>query len=310
MQKICVLASGGDAPGMNACVKAVFERGKALGFEVQIAVNGLDGILDENFVKLTDENTALIANRTGCVFLCGRCPRFNDSAGVLKTAANLKKHKFDALIVIGGNGSQIAVGRLIVAGVNTVFIPGTIDNDVPHTKHALGFSSAMESAIQNIDALCGTFTTIKRDHIVELMGRGCNELATVLGLASFADAMDMEGSRMTPEQVGNLFKSNRKKGKNSNFVIMQERKEKDEVAMKMASAKYLGEVMKATGDETIRMTTLGFLQRGGVPSCRDRWLGVLYGRASVDCVRDKKFGVGVTLENDKISFYEVEKKPI
>jgi 6-phosphofructokinase 1 len=157
-----------------------------------------------------------------------------------------------------------------------------------------------------MDALCATFTTIKRDHIVNLMGRGCTEVASVVGLSTFADVVDMEGQRHTPEQIANVFMANRKKGKTSSFVIMQERKEPDEVAMMMNSAKFLGEVMKFTGDKTIRMTTLGFLQRGAVPSCRDRWLGVLYANKAVELLHEKKYGLGVCTINDEIQTYEVK----
>jgi len=308
--KICVLASGGDAPGMNACVKAIYEYGKTRGVETYVGLNGLDGLIDEQFARCTDENTANIANRAGCVFFCGRCKRFNDSKGVMDAVASFKKNKFDALVIIGGNGSQIATGRLKQAGIPTVFIPGTIDNDVPNTKNSLGFSSALESAIRNIDDLTATMTTIKRDHIVELMGRGSNELATVLGLASFADVVDMEGQRHTPEQIADVFVKNRKAGKTSNFAIMQENKSPSAVTMAVESAKFLEGVQIACKDDTVRTTTLGFLQRGATPSCRDRWLAVLYGHTAIDLILKKQFGKGITYNNDKIELYEIAKKPI
>ena len=305
-EKIVVLASGGDAPGMNACVKAVFEKGRALGFEVWAAVDGLNGLIDEDYVKLTEENTKGISGVSGCVFKCGRSPRFNETAYCEKTIANIRKAKFAGVIIIGGNGSQVAAGRLKKAGIPLAFIPGTVDNDVPYTRYAVGFSSASESAVRDVDALCATFETIKRDHIVQLMGRGCTELASVLGAATFADIVDMEGQRHTPEQVANIFKANRAKGKTSSFMIMQERKEPDEVAMMMNSAKYLGDVMKFTGDKTIRMTTLGFLQRGAFPSCRDRWLAVLYANKACELIKEKKFGLGVCTINDEIQTYEIK----
>jgi 6-phosphofructokinase 1 len=153
-------------------------------------------------------------------------------------------------------------------------------------------------------------TTIQRDHIIQLMGRHCNELTSAVGLATFADIVDMEGQRHTPEQVAAIFKKNRAKGKTSNFMIMQERKIGDEVASMIENANYLKAVMAAANDNTIRMTTLGFLQRGATPTCRDRWLAIKYGRAAVDCISENKFGVGLTKVGSVVKLYELELAPI
>ena len=310
MNKICVLASGGDAPGMNAFFEAVYLSATAKDIECYASINGFNGLVDNDIVKMTAQNSTGISNRSGCVFNCGRCYSIMEHAGFTKALANIKKNGFSCVIVLGGNGSLIGTGRLKAAGVNVVFAPGTIDNDCPGTKHSLGFSSACEYSVECVDALRYTFETSKRDHIVQLMGRHCNELAIAIGTATFADIIDMDGARHTPEDVAKIFMANRKAGKQSSFMIMQERKSPDTVTDMIDSAKYLADVQKATNDNTVRMTTLGFLQRGAAPSCRDRYLGVMYGRACVDCVVKKQFGVGAFVTaGDTICYIDVERAP-
>jgi len=153
-------------------------------------------------------------------------------------------------------------------------------------------------------------TTISRDHIVELMGRGCSEIANTVGLASFADMIDVNEDRHTPEQIAAMFKANRAKGETSNFVLMQERKSLDEIEMMNNRSKFLADVMNAANDKTIRITTLGFLQRGAKPSCRDRYLAVRYARAVMDLALSGRFGLGVSWANDQVATYEIALQPI
>jgi 6-phosphofructokinase 1 len=310
VKKICILASGGDAPGMNACMEAVFFKGKELGYEVWVAVSGYDGLIKDEFVLMTAENSCGISQKSGCVFKCSRSARFVTTEGFAKALANFKKHDFEAMIVLGGNGSFYGMGRLKNAGLPVIGIPATIDNDVFFTKHNLGFSSACENAVQMIDILKETMETNDRDHIVQLMGRHCSELTNTVGTATFADIIDVEENRHTPEAVAEIFKKKRRYGKTSCFMIMQEKRYADPATEAIGGAEYLKHLWVASGDSNIRMNTLGHLQRGARPSCRDRYLGVVYGHAAVDCVINKHFGVGIGITNDQISYTEIELSPV
>jgi len=230
--------------------------------------------------------------------------------GFETAVSNFKRYGFDVLVIMGGNGSFIGTGSFKTVGVNTVFIPATIDNDVPGYKKSLGFSSACENAVKMVDMLRATMETSERDHIIQLMGRHCSELTRRVGVATFADVIDYEGSRMTPEHVAAVFRANRQAGKDSSFMVMQELKGEDAVQEKMSNANYLDRVSKAYGDSSIRMSVLGYLQRGAEPSCFDRYLGVRYGKAAVECIVRKQFGMGLDLRGDVISLQGIELSPI
>jgi len=310
MRKICVIASGGDGPGMNACAEAIFLAANANGMKVYAAVNGFDGLVEGAIMQLTRENCTGISCKSGCVFGCNRGPKMATHEGFKAAMATIKKYGFDCLVVMGGNGTLMGTGRFKNAGVNTLFIPGTIDNDVPGHKNSLGFASACESAVKLVDMLRATMETSERDHIVQLMGRNCNELALRVGEATFADIIDMEGARVTPDLVAKVFKANRAAGKRSNIMIMQERKGADVVSEKIEDAKFLEQVSQACGDPNIRMSVLGYLQRGADPTCFDRYLASQYGRAAVECVLSKTYGVGLYWDSGNVHTTNIPLSPI
>ncbi|MCL2570117.1 MAG: 6-phosphofructokinase [Firmicutes bacterium] len=297
--KICVLASGGDAPGMNACVESLFIHANARGWDVWGATHGYNGLVDDNVVKLGRDNATFISHVTGCFLKSGRSEAFGVQAGFNKAVSTVKKHGFNCVVVLGGNGSLRGAADLQKAGVNIIGVCATIDNDVKYTRESLGFSSAVEESVRLIDNLNGTMRTNDRDHVVQVMGWHCDELANMIGMASFADIIDKEGSRLTPQQIASIFENNRKQGKTSNLVIRQEKRGKgiDVIGEAVESVNYLGELSQAVGGNRVRMMTLGHLQRGAVPSARDRWLGHNYGRLAVESIAGGKFGVVAILIN-------------
>lgn len=310
--KLCVLASGGDAPGMNACIEAILDYASDKGAEVWVARNGFNGIIDEDLVQLSMARMTGISNRSGCVFKCGRAPRIMEKDGFWKLVNNFKKHAFTSLICLGGNGSSIGCGRLKSAGVPVIVIPATIDNDVPFTNHALGFSSACETSANLVDMLRATMETFNRDHVVQFMGRSCSALTTRVGLACFADIIDINENRHTPKQVADIFRANRANGKPSSYMVMQERVGGDQIAELERSIEFMREVRKEMGHDNIAFNSLGYLQRGAEPSCYDRFLATLYGRAAVDCTLGKKFGIGLAVTNGVVRNVElpVDKIPM
>ena len=309
-KKICVLASGGDCPGMNTVVEVINMIAIHNGIEVWGARNGFNGLLDGDVYKLGYKDTQNISHQSGCILGSNRTPRMTQGVGFRSVIENIKKHDFTAVIVLGGNGSLIGSGRLKNAGVNVLYIPSTIDNDVPGYKNALGFSSACEESVRLIDNIKLTMMTSERDHIVQLMGRKCPELALKIGTATLADIIDMEGARVTPSQVAKVFIQNRKAGKKSNMLVMQERVDKNAVCEFTENAKFLGDVSKACESDNTRMSVLGYLQRGAGVSCHDRFLAVQYGKAAVDAVMNNKFGVGVYMTDEVLHYNDIELAPI
>ena len=310
MTKICILASGGDCPGMNACVESICTTGWRSGMEVWAAMNGFDGLVDDVCTVVSAERVIGISHLSGCVFGCNRSPRIMQREGFKKAMATIAKYGFDAVIVLGGNGSLIGAGRFKNAGVNVFFVPSTIDNDVPGYKNALGFASACEQSVKLVDTIRATMETSERDHIVQLMGRHCNELTQRVGVATFADIIDMEGARVTPAQVAKVFIQNRNNGKTSNMMVMQERKKDCDFQERAEDAKFLEAISKAAGTNNIRMSVLGYLQRGATPSCWDRFLAVQYGRTVVDCISKGQGGVGVSMASDTMNLFNIEIAPI
>ena len=306
MRKICVLASGGDAPVMNACVEAVFNRASASGIEVWAAIMGFDGLVRDKVVKITPQTVRGASCMSGCVYKCGRSPEFTTEQGFAAALGNIKKHGFECIIVIGGNGSFMGLGRLKSVGVPVIGIPGTVDNDVFFTKHNLGFSSACESAVALIDVLKSTMLTNNRDHVVQLMGRYCSDLAQTVGIATFADVIDTNDHRHTPGEVAEIFKQQHAAGVESCTMILQEYKKVDAVAEALESAKFLKALSAATNDNSLRMNTLGYLQRGANPSARDRWLGSNYGALAVDLAARRQYGVAVGLIKDEFAVIELD----
>jgi len=310
IKRVCVLASGGDAPGMNACIEGLYLFANQNGLEIFASKGGFEGLINDDLVRLSNDNATGISGKSGCVFKSARSPRLKTREGFQNTLNTLKRHKIEALVVIGGNGSYVGAGRFKSAGVNILFVPATIDNDVCFTKNSLGFSSACESTVQLIDQLKSTMETNNRDHVVQLMGRHCNALSETVGAATLADIIDMEGNRHTPKQVAQIFANNRKHGKTSNFMIMQEVKAENAVEESIVSAKFMEQLKTESKDDNIRMTTLGHLQRGATPSCRDRFLAIMYGRAIVDCILRGIFCVGVNMKSGNITFEEIQFAPI
>jgi 6-phosphofructokinase 1 len=309
-KKICVIASGGDAPGMNACCEAIFRAGSAKGFEVWAGINGFNGLINDNFVKMTLGNAVGISDKSGCVFKCGRAQNFLEHDTFARAVSNFKKHGFEGLICLGGNGSTNGCGRLKNAGLNVIVIPGTIDNDVDFSEHSLGFDSACEAATRAVDSIRATMETSDRNFIIEIMGRHCNKLTEKIGYSVFADIVDMDGQRYTAPQIAEMFAANRKNGKPSNFIIMQERKGTEYVQQSIDTMIFIKEIITATKDKDIRLTSVGYLQRGAYPTMFDRFLARAYGEAAVDCVIKKQFGVGTTMENGKVILKDVPIAPI
>jgi len=295
-KKVLIVASGGDAPGMNACVESVWTHSRPMGWQVFVAA-GFGGLIERLWNPVTSGG---ISHLTGCVYKSGRSKAFNTEEGIKLAVKNGKE--FDAVIVLGGNGSlKGAWEKLVGSGVNVLGIPATIDNDVYFTKNSLGFSSAVEEGVRLVDNLNATMRTNDRDHVIQIMGWHCDEITKTIGQASFADVIDINDNRHTPEQIAQIMHQNRTGGKESSTILIQERvekgKERNFITEMHESVDAWNQLAAFAGDD-FRGHILGHLIRGAKPSARDRWLGFHYGRVAVELISKSKFGVGIGLVGD------------
>ena len=297
-KKICVMASGGDAPGMNACMEACFNYATHLGWQAYVAIMGYDGLVKDNIVLATRDKCNNISHIAGCVYRCGRSESFATPQGFQAAIDTIKRYGFDAVIVIGGNGSFLGLERLKRVGINVIGIPATIDNDVYFTKNSLGFSSACEAITHHIDLIKTTMQTNERDHLVQVMGRDCSDIALTVGVATFANIIDIIERRHTSEEIARIFTEQQELGNLSCLAVVQEKRPDAETLLK--------DIQVASNNTRVRMDVLGYFQRGASPSCRDRYLGASYGVMAVDLVAAKKFGVGIGLINDDFRIVDLE----
>ena len=183
MKTIGVLTSGGDAPGMNAAVRSVVRSAEAMGIKVKGVMRGYNGLIENNFVDLDIRSVSDIIHRGGTILYTARCPKFKTEEGVTEAIKNCKENGIEGLIVIGGDGSFRGARDLSLRGIPCVGIPGTIDNDITSTDYTIGFDTAMNTVIENVDKLRDTACSHERCSVVEVMGHGSGDLALQCGLA-------------------------------------------------------------------------------------------------------------------------------
>ncbi|MBQ6550527.1 MAG: 6-phosphofructokinase [Lachnospiraceae bacterium] len=274
VKKIAVLTSGGDSPGMNAAIRAVVRSGIAQGLDVQGIERGYSGLLEERFLTMDTHGVSETIQRGGTILFTARCPEFVERETQEKAAEILRKHEIDGLVVIGGDGSFRGAQALARLGVNVIGIPGTIDLDIACTDYTIGFDTAVNTAMEAIDKIRDTSSSHERCSIVEVMGRSAGYIAMVCGIATGAEDILLPELYDGDEQaIIDHVIDNRKKGRKHHLIINAEG-----VGHSTSMAR---RIEAATGVET-RATILGYLQRGGSPSSRDRFYASLMGSRAVD----------------------------
>lgn len=280
IKKIGVLTSGGDAPGMNAAIRAVVRQGISKGFEVYGIHRGFAGLLKEEITKMEEYSVSDIISRGGTILQTARCLEFLEEEYQKKAADICRKYELDAVVVIGGDGSFKGSRNLKNHGVNTMSLPGTIDLDVSSTEYAIGFDTAVNTAVQAIDRIRDTSTSHERCSIVEVMGRGAGYIALWCSIANGAeDVLLPETYDHDEQKIINHIIEDRKKGKQHHIIINAEG-----IGDSVAMAK---RIEAATGIET-RATILGYMQRGGSPTARDRVYASIMGAKAVDLLAEGK----------------------
>ena len=271
---IGVLTSGGDAPGMNAAIRAVVRQALSKGKKVKGIKRGYAGLLNEEIVDMDSKSVSDTISRGGTILQTARCKEFVTAEGQQKGAEICKKHGIDAIVVIGGDGSFQGAQKLAALGINTIGLPGTIDLDIACTDYTIGFDTACNTAMEAIDKVRDTSTSHERCSIIEVMGRNAGYLAMWCGIANGAEDILIPEKYDYDEQklIDNIVES-RKKGKKHHIIVNAEGIGHSEAMARRIEA--------ATGIET-RATILGHMQRGGNPTCKDRVYASMMGALAVD----------------------------
>ncbi|HUA22492.1 MAG TPA: ATP-dependent 6-phosphofructokinase [Steroidobacteraceae bacterium] len=296
MKRIAVLTSGGDAPGMNAAIRAVVRKGISLGLETFGVKCGYTGLIAGDFIGLGLRDVGGIIERGGTMLGTSRCPAFLTDAGQEAAVRQLVQRDVSGVVVIGGNGSQAGAHALARRGIAVVGVASTIDNDLPGSDVTIGATTALDIALEAIDRLRVTASAHKRVFLVEVMGRACGYLALVAGLTGGAEAILIPEMEESPEQVAAAVLDAYQRGKSHAIVIVAEGARQDADAL----AHYFTEHSARLGFE-LRVTKLGHVQRGGAPRVFDRLSATLLGAAAVERLQAGQHGVLVGLIGGRVS---------
>lgn len=274
VKTIGVLTSGGDAPGMNAAIRAVVRKALNNGMKVMGIRRGYQGLLSEDIYEMTAQDVSDIIQRGGTILRTARCEEFRTPEGQKKGAEICKKFGIDGIVVIGGDGSYRGAQKLAEHGINTIGLPGTIDLDIACTEYTIGFDTAVNTAMQAIDKVRDTSSSHERCSIIEVMGRNAGYIALWCGVANGAeDILIPEKYECNEQEIIDNIVVNRKKGKTHHIIINAEG-----IGHSTSMAR---RIEAATGMET-RATILGYMQRGGNPTCKDRFYASMMGAYAAD----------------------------
>ncbi len=302
IKKIGVLTSGGDAPGMNAAIRATVRAGFYYNLEMYGIYRGYEGMINNEIKKLDSKNITHILERGGTFLKSARSAEFRTPEGRQKAYDNLQKHGIDALVIIGGDGSLTGAHLFYKEfGVPAIGLPGTIDNDLSGTDLTIGFDTACNTAIQAIDKIRDTATSHDRLFFVEVMGRDAGFIAVNAGIGSAAAAILIPEKKMPIERLIERLKARTKAMKQSNIVIVAEGGKSG------GAAEIAAKVKKQLPYYDIKVTILGHLQRGGSPSSFDRVLASKLGVSAVEGLMQGKYDVMAGVINNKIVFTPIAK---
>ena len=298
VKTIGVLTSGGDAPGMNAAIRSVVRTAINKGLKVKGIMRGYAGLLQEEIIDLETTSVSDIINRGGTILYTARSQEFRTEEGQRLGAEICRKHGIDGIIVIGGDGSFRGAGKLSELGINTIAVPGTIDLDIACTDYTIGFDTAVNTAMEAIDKVRDTSTSHERCSIIEVMGRHAGHIALWCGIANGAeDILLPERYDGNEQYLINRIIENRKRGKKHHIIINAEG-----IGHSTSMAR---RIEAATGVET-RATIIGYIQRGGTPTCKDRVYASLMGAKAAELMADGKSNRVVAYKNGEFIDYDIQ----
>ena len=294
--RVAVLTSGGDAPGMNAAIRAVVRTGVEKGWEMFGVRQGYAGLIAGSFRPMGARDAGEIMQRGGTVLGSARCPEFQTDEGRLKALRALNQDRFDALVVIGGNGSQSGAEKLSGLGFPVVGVASTIDNDLVGSDITIGVDTALNIALEAIDRLKVTASSHQRAHLVEVMGRNCGYLALMAGIAGGAETISIPEVETDPESIAREIRSAYERGKPHAIVVVAEGARHN--------AEGLANYFKQNNDRlgfAVRTTVIGYVQRGGAPTFADRMLATRLGAAAVEEIAAGRHGVLVGIRKSELT---------
>jgi 6-phosphofructokinase 1 len=303
VKKIAVLTSGGDAPGMNAAVRAVVRASVYNNIECYGVYKGFEGLITDDLVKLNARGVNNIVNKGGTILKSARCLEFRTKEGRVKAKKTLEKHGIGSLVVIGGNGSL--TGGLLLEeehGINVIGIPGTIDNDLVGTRCSLGYDTALNTAVNAIDKIRDTASSHNRLFFIEVMGKGSGHIALNAGIGAGAEEVLIPEQSMGLDRLLDSLKKSEKSGKSSSIIVVSEG---DKIGDNVFS--FSSYIEKNLPHYEIRVSILGHIQRGGTPSCFDRVLASRMGVYAVDCLIEQKSKIMVGIIDDKMVMIPISK---
>ena len=298
VKTIGVLTSGGDAPGMNAAIRAVVRTAISKGMKVKGIMRGYAGLLQEEIVDMRSTDVSNIIFRGGTIRYTARCMEFVTAEGQQQGAEICHKHGIDGIVVIGGDGSFRGAGKLAALGVNTIGVPGTIDLDIACTDYTIGFDTAVNTAMEAIDKVRDTSTSHERCSIIEVMGRNAGYIALWCGIANGAeDILLPERYDGNEQALIDRIIENRKRGKKHNIIINAEG-----IGHSGSMAR---RIEAATGIET-RATILGHMQRGGTPTCKDRVYASIMGARAAELLCEGKSNRLVAYKHGEFVDFDIQ----
>jgi 6-phosphofructokinase 1 len=298
LKRIAVLTSGGDAPGMNAAIRAVTRTAIYRRVEVVGVVKGFEGLMDGNFQELNPASVGGILHRGGTILRTARSERFKTPEGLGDAVARMEEHHIDGVVIIGGDGSFRGALTLAAKGVPVIGVPGTIDNDIAGTDETIGFDTAINTALEAVMKLRDTASSHDRLFIVEVMGRDSGFLALEVAVAGGAEYVVVPELRFDIGKLCDRLHYSRRRGKTHSLIILAEG------AM---SAVELRDRLRDTGGYDARITVLGYLQRGGSPTARDAILASRMGSFAVESMLAGESGSMVGCVNNTMDLHPLER---
>ena len=291
MKRIGLLTSGGDAPGMNAAIRAVVRSGIYFGMEVYGIERGYAGLIEDSVFPMEMRSVSNIVQCGGTRLRTARCLEMMTVEGQKKALDTLDKYGIEGLVVIGGDGSFKGAKALSEYGVPTIGIPGTIDNDLEYTDYTLGFDTAVNTCLDIINKLRDTMTSHERVSVVEVMGRHCGDIALYSGIASGAEIIVVPEIAFDMHEIVSRINRSRASGKHSNIIV---------VAEGVMSAEKFATQLQDLTEYSVRPTCIGHVQRGGSPSMSDRMLAAQFGNKAVRLLNDNIGNRVVGIRDNKI----------
>ncbi len=294
--KIAVITPGGDAPGMNAAIRAVVRESLKEKWKVFGVYFGYQGLIEKNIRQLNSRSVSGIIQHGGTILKSSRCEQIKTDSGLKKAISTLKELKIDYLIVIGGDGS-IKAAEKISKYIPVICIPASIDNDVFGTDETIGFDTAIDTAVEAIDKIRDTATSFERIFVVEVMGREHGFLALSCAVASGAEIVIIPEIKYDLEKIAKKVKEDKNKGKTSEIIIFAEGSgNPQEFAIKL----------EAKTKIPTRVSSLGYIQRGGSPSARSRIIASLFGEHAVELIKKNQKNKVVVIQNNKVKSLDIK----